>query len=53
MIGTLAATERLPVKVDALKAALRELVPAKYLDTNIKAFELGYNAVEAHGHRFK
>ena len=53
MIGALAATERLPVKVDALKAALRELVPAKYLDTNIKAFELGYNAVEAHGHRFK
>jgi indolepyruvate ferredoxin oxidoreductase beta subunit len=53
MIGALAATERLPVKVDALKTALRELVPAKYLDTNIKAFELGYNAVEAHGHRFK
>lgn len=53
MIGALAATEKLPVKVDTLKAALHELVPAKYLDTNMKAFEMGYNAVKAHGHRFK
>jgi indolepyruvate ferredoxin oxidoreductase beta subunit len=46
MIGALAATEKLPVKVETLKGALRELVPAKYLDINLGAFDLGYNAVK-------
>ena len=46
MIGALAATGKLPLKTETLKEALRELVPAKYLDINIRAFELGYNAVK-------
>jgi indolepyruvate ferredoxin oxidoreductase beta subunit len=47
MIGALAATGKLPIKVETLKEMLRDLVPAKYLDINIKAFDLGYNAVKA------
>ncbi len=52
MIGALMATGRLPMKVDSLMVALRELVPGKYLDTNRKAFELGYDAVKTHTNGF-
>lgn len=47
MMGALAAVKRLPMKVETLKEALRELVPTKYLNINIKAFELGYDYVKA------
>jgi indolepyruvate ferredoxin oxidoreductase beta subunit len=43
MIGALAAAGKVPVKVANIKKALRELVPAKHLESNLKAFELGYN----------
>jgi indolepyruvate ferredoxin oxidoreductase beta subunit len=42
MIGALAATGKVAVGIDNLKEALRELVPARYLGVNVKAFELGY-----------
>ena len=42
MIGALAAAGNVPVKIANVKSALRELVPAKYLEANVKAFELGY-----------
>lgn len=42
LIGVLAATEKVPVKKESIIEALSELVPAKYLDVNIKAFNLGY-----------
>lgn len=42
MIGALAAAGKVPVKIENLEEALRELVPAKYLEVNVKAFELGY-----------
>jgi len=51
MIGALAVTEKLPMNVEALKGALHELVPAKYLDINLKAFKLGYNAVKTATHQ--
>ncbi len=47
MVGALAATGRLPLKADALKEALSELVPAKHCDVNVKAFEVGYDAVKS------
>jgi len=47
MMGALAAVKRLPMKVETLKEALRELVPTKYLNINMKAFELGYDYVKA------
>jgi len=46
LIGALAATERMPVKTESVVEALRELVPAKHLDVNVKAFKLGYECVK-------
>jgi indolepyruvate ferredoxin oxidoreductase beta subunit len=46
LVGALDATGKLPLKTDALKEALGELVPAKYADVNAKAFEAGYRAVK-------
>jgi Pyruvate/2-oxoacid:ferredoxin oxidoreductase gamma subunit len=42
----LAATEKLPVKSESLKEAIRELVPPKHMDMNVKAFKLGYKYVK-------
>jgi len=41
LIGVLAASDRIPVKVERFREALQELVPAKYLEMNLKAFNLG------------
>jgi len=46
LIGGLAATGKMPVKIESLKEAIRELVPTKYLEMNMKAFELGYEDVQ-------
>jgi indolepyruvate ferredoxin oxidoreductase beta subunit len=46
LIGALAATEDWPIKKESLKEALKELVPARYLQVNVKAFELGYDYVK-------
>jgi indolepyruvate ferredoxin oxidoreductase beta subunit len=42
LIGALAASAKLPMKKASLFDALKELVPAKHLDLNVKAFEIGY-----------
>jgi indolepyruvate ferredoxin oxidoreductase beta subunit len=46
LIGALAAIERMPVKTESVVEALRELVPSKHLDVNVKAFKLGYECVK-------
>jgi len=46
LIGGLAATGKMPVKIQSLEEAIRELVPAKYTEMNMKAFELGYDYVQ-------
>jgi len=46
LLGALAATEKLPVKSESLKEAIRELVPPKHMDMNVKAFKLGYKYVK-------
>ena len=51
MVGALVATEKLPIKVETLKETLRELVPSKYLDLNLRAFELGYATVKTSIHQ--
>jgi indolepyruvate ferredoxin oxidoreductase beta subunit len=45
MIGALAASGKVPVKIESFKEALCELVPARYLEVNVKAFNLGYKYV--------
>jgi indolepyruvate ferredoxin oxidoreductase beta subunit len=46
LLGALAAAERLPMKTESLVEALKELVPAKRLEENLKAFRLGFDYVE-------
>jgi indolepyruvate ferredoxin oxidoreductase beta subunit len=45
LLGVLAATGSLPVRTESLKNALRELVPPKHIEMNLKAFKLGYECV--------
>lgn len=46
MVGALAACRELPIKRESLLETVRELVPAKHSDVNVKAFELGYKSVK-------
>ena len=46
LIGASAATGKLPIKNESIMKALRELVPAKHFDVNVKAFKLGYEQVK-------
>ena len=45
MVGALGAVKVFPVKVASLVEALKQLIPSKHVDTNVKAFDLGYKAV--------
>lgn len=49
LIGGLAATEKTPFKMESLKEAICELVPPKYLETNLKAYQLGYHHSQRKG----
>lgn len=42
LLGAVTAIGKLPIKAESLIETLKELVPAKYVKTNVKAFELGY-----------
>jgi len=46
LLGVLAATGSLPMKTESLKSALRELVPAKHVEMNLRAFKLGYGCAD-------
>lgn len=46
LLGALAATGEVPVKTESLMEALKELVPAKHSETNLKAFRLGLEYVK-------
>ena len=46
LIGVLAATAMLPMSAEYLEGAIRDLVPARYLDLNLKAFRLGFTAIK-------
>ncbi len=46
MLGTLAATGKLPVSIETLKQVIRENVPSKTIDVNVRAFELGLNLLK-------
>lgn len=42
MIGVVAGIKGFPLKKDVLRETLKENVPEKFLDLNLKAFDLGY-----------
>lgn len=46
LLGALVASGKLPVKDESLIEALKELVPAKHVETNVKAFRLGFEYVK-------
>lgn len=45
MAGALSATGAFPASREAMVEAMRELLPPKYLEVNLRAFELGERAV--------
>jgi indolepyruvate ferredoxin oxidoreductase beta subunit len=45
LLGALAEVEGFPMKPESVVEALRELVPKKHVEVNVKAFELGREAV--------
>ncbi len=45
LLGALSQVEGFPLTVDELKESLKLRVPAKYLEQNVKAFELGTKSV--------
>ena len=46
LLGALAASGILPMKNETLKETIKELVRPAYLEMNLRAFELGYEAVK-------
>lgn len=42
MLGALFATDRFPIKVEAMREALQSRFPPKLAPVNLKAFDLGY-----------
>jgi len=45
LLGALAAVKDFPVSAKSMVWALRELVPKKYAETNVRAFELGHDSM--------
>ena len=45
LLGALSQVKGFPLTVDELKEALKRRVPSKYLEQNIKAFELGIKSM--------
>ncbi len=44
LVGAATGTAILPIKKRSITDALKELAPSKYLQLNMKAFEIGYDA---------
>lgn len=47
MIGAVAAVKGFPLSKDLLRKTLSQNVPPKFLDLNLKAFDLGYETMSA------
>jgi indolepyruvate ferredoxin oxidoreductase beta subunit len=46
LLGALAAAEKMPIQTENVLEALKELVPAKHVEMNVKAFKLGYDCMK-------
>ena len=47
MLGALSQVEGFPLTEEELREALKERVPQKYLEPNLKAFELGIQSMKS------
>ena len=45
MIGAISAVKGFPLKKEVMKETLAENVPQKFLELNLKAFDLGYESL--------
>ena len=45
LLGALIKTDVLPITADSVKDAIRETTKAAFVETNLKAFQLGFDAV--------
>ena len=45
MLGALAGTGKLPISVGTLKEVVKENVPPKTIEANLRAFELGFKSI--------
>ena len=46
MLGALFGSGKMPIKIETVKEAIRERVPAKAADVNLKAFDMGYELIK-------
>jgi indolepyruvate ferredoxin oxidoreductase, beta subunit len=46
MLGALFGSGKMPIKIETVKASIRERVPAKAAEANLKAFDLGYELIQ-------
>jgi indolepyruvate ferredoxin oxidoreductase, beta subunit len=46
MLGALFGTGKMPIKVETVKGSIKERVPAKAVDVNMKAFDIGFEAIK-------
>lgn len=44
MLGTLFASGKMPISLELIKEVIKERVPAKSVEANMKAFDMGYQA---------
>jgi indolepyruvate ferredoxin oxidoreductase, beta subunit len=46
MLGALFGSGKIPIKIETIKDSIRERVPAKVADVNLKAFDMGYDLIK-------
>jgi indolepyruvate ferredoxin oxidoreductase, beta subunit len=46
MLGALFGSGKMPIKIDTIKDSIRERVPAKAAEVNLKAFDVGYELIK-------
>ncbi len=46
LLGALSQVENFPLSADELRSALKERVPTKYIEQNLKAFDLGIKSIK-------
>jgi indolepyruvate ferredoxin oxidoreductase, beta subunit len=47
MLGALFGSGKIPIKIETIKDSIRERVPAKAADVNLKAFDMGYDLIKS------
>ena len=46
MLGALFGSGKMPIKVETVKESIKERVPAKAAEVNLKAFDMGFDLIQ-------